>query len=83
MPRKVIAYACIFKCARNVTTQKAGMERHEKCCKANPANRTCNTCRHELKKYYGVYGFSCKIDANDTGKMLKYNCEKWVMYGDE
>ena len=44
MPRKVVAWACDFKCGYKVQTVKARMVEHEKNCCHNPKNRACITC---------------------------------------
>lgn len=74
MPRQVKAYACEFKCGRNVTTHKADMERHEEQCWSNPANRTCKTCRHDIGR---VDGFDCARGAKKKGESIVNNCKKW------
>ena len=45
MPREVKAYACKFRCGRNVTTKKKSIIEHEKRCFGNPETRSCKACK--------------------------------------
>ena len=44
MPVKRTAWACAYRCGRNVLTSHASMARHERTCFHNPAMRACQTC---------------------------------------
>ena len=88
MPRLVRAFACEWKCGRNVTTKKADMVRHESRCRNNPAARACPTCLHnDLEPgepadndtgYPGcVGGWYCTKDLIPSGKIMVVECESW------
>lgn len=51
MPRKVVRFACDFKCGDHTKTTAKAMAAHEYTCWMNPANKTCKTCVHEQ---YGI-----------------------------
>lgn len=79
MPRKVIAYACIYKCGRKITSKKRQMATHETWCWCNPEKHTCKTCRHDsVDPDESIY---CDIDANDTGQLIRRDCPKWERAG--
>lgn len=74
MPKIVIAYACEWKCRRNVITSRNAMIAHEKMCYRNPSNRACVICGNfENDKPER----SCCAGSNIEDK-LKYDCGSWV-----
>ena len=80
MPRKVVAYACQFKCGERVNTKKEAIRLHENICFSNPARRACRTC-----KYFDIDedGSFCKLDEGGSniyipaGKFATFNCPYW------
>ena len=93
MPKKVIAFSCIYGCKRNVTTKKQSMLLHEKGCYFNPINRACASCANlftEMETYYNPDHGGCPGSTDyeikvkycskeiDLKKSLKNNCEFWV-----
>ena len=93
MPKKVVAYACKYKCGRRVTTKKDDMLRHEReYCFNNPAVKACPTCQyddsdteeHYLGHKFGEAAYSqpylvrfCSIEKRPKGKKMIYECEHW------
>lgn len=78
MPRKVTAYACIYKCKRKVTTHRQDMADHEERCKLNPARRACPTCEKEAYEEEDRYWY-CEGDHIPEGKMMVYDCPHHVL----
>ena len=81
MTRRVIAWACEYKCGRRVLTDRHAMERHEKTCKKNPARRTCATCKHEEWDPDGYYVECHKglLEKEKEGPQMRFDCPGWEL----
>lgn len=88
MPIKRVAYACKFKCGRNVLTSRKRMEEHEQRCFSNPSRRACQTCKHweteiyDSRNDYGQlnaqYQYSCGACSHPDGPDGKQSdCKLW------
>lgn len=83
MPRPIKAYACEFRCGRNVLTSRKTMADHELRCLHNPARRSCVTCVHDGEDSCFDGGpdwpehvwRTCEVDARPEGKECVVNCE--------
>lgn len=85
MPIKRTAWACQYKCGRNVTTSRKRMEEHEARCWFNPVRRACVTCKNFTKENDGDdfrtwTVLSCAADDSifsDEDKKLRHDCPLW------
>lgn len=81
MPVEVKAWTCKWKCGRKSTTHYWDIERHEKWCYRNPANRACVICAHFQKRTEDD-GAGCGkgidlYDAATDRTTLRHDCEQW------
>jgi len=90
MPIERKAWACQYKCGRNVLTSRKRMETHEARCWRNPARRACASCKH-LLEYDDSNGMEhepqylqtwhvreCKADDGiDLSEKLRHDCTLW------
>ena len=76
MPRKVVAYACIYRCGSKVSTSKRGIARHEKKCFSNPARQACRTCQFWKPPCSDEFSV-CAIDKLPAEKFAVADCAFW------
>jgi len=74
MPIRRTAWACKWKCRKNVDTSRQRMENHEGICFRNPARRACQTCEHFSREQETRY------DPNHGGDPGKTDYEIMVQY---
>lgn len=53
MPIEYKVYGCKFKCGKKHISSKKKMEEHEAICWANPENKSCRTCSHLDRQWFG------------------------------
>jgi len=83
MPRRVTAYACIYKCKRKVTTHRQDMVQHEERCKLNPVRRACPTCEHEEpNEICDGGGWFCVEDHLPEEAQIMYDCPHHILRKD-
>lgn len=75
MPIKTIAYACQYKCRRQVQKSSKLMAAHERRCAMNPQRRACKTCEHNRRD--PEEGIWCAIEALPEGTKLMFDCPQW------
>ena len=93
MSHPVRAYACDWKCGRQVATSKKRVEEHEKHCFYNPVRRACVTCGNFIKSvrehgggdeeghgYFPYYEPQCCAVREDVelDKKLQHDCPSWA-----
>jgi hypothetical protein len=76
--KEIVGFACDWCLAKDFN--KFGMYKHEIYCGFNPANKSCNSCKHLAanKSGYGGRTKCTKLDIAFKGS-LQINCEDWEL----
>lgn len=91
MTIEVKAYRCQFHvngCRKQLILSQKRMEAHEAACIANPANRTCKTCAHDLtirEEWDGPICYTgenwCDHHEHKRTGGFERNCPAWEQAG--
>jgi hypothetical protein len=75
MPRRVLAYACEYRCGFKIYTRPEPIRKHEPRCLRNPARKACVTCRHTGKDWDDFREwYTCEVDKLPEDKNCIVEC---------